>query len=86
MQIRFCKSNRFLLSHHNIDLVLPCLTALLEYFILCYIPTHVAMFKNPAPGQYSPEKAHPQGEAHAPCYSMSSRTRYRKSKLHIQHV
>ncbi|XP_065906296.1 ciliary microtubule associated protein 1A-like [Dysidea avara] len=37
-----------------------------------------SMFKNPAPGQYSPEKAHPQGEAHAPCYSMSSRTRYRK--------
>jgi len=35
-------------------------------------------FKTPAPGTYSPEKCHPQHEAHAPKYSFSSRTRYRK--------
>jgi hypothetical protein len=35
-------------------------------------------FKTPAPGTYSPEKVHPQGERHAPVYSMGHRTRYRK--------
>ena len=43
----------------------------------------IALFQNPAPGQYSPEKVHPQGEPHAPCYSMSSRTKYRKSELYV---
>ena len=38
-------------------------------------------FKTPSPGAYSPEKVHPQGERHAPAYSMGSRTRYRKSKF-----
>lgn len=37
-------------------------------------------FKTPAPGAYSPEKVHPQGERHAPVYSMGNRTRYRKRK------
>jgi len=37
-----------------------------------------ATFKTPAPGAYSPEKVHPQGERHAPAYSMGSRSRYRK--------
>ncbi|XP_062516960.1 ciliary microtubule associated protein 1A-like [Corticium candelabrum] len=36
-------------------------------------------FKTPAPGTYSPEKVHPQGERHAPNYSMGQRTRYRKA-------
>lgn len=35
-------------------------------------------FRTPAPGTYSPEKVHPQGERHAPVYSMAARTRYRK--------
>ena len=35
-------------------------------------------FKTPAPGTYSPEKVHPQGERHAPVYSMGQRSRYRK--------
>ena len=39
-------------------------------------------FKTPSPGDYNSEKAHPQGEKHAPAYSMGSRTRYRKSTLH----
>ena len=39
-----------------------------------------ATFKTPAPGAYSPEKVHPQGERHAPAYSMGSRSRYRKRK------
>lgn len=34
--------------------------------------------KTPCPGAYSPEKVHPQGERHAPAYSMAMRTRYRK--------
>ena len=38
-------------------------------------------FKTPSPGAYSPEKVHPQGEKHAPSYSMGQRTRYRKRKL-----
>lgn len=38
-------------------------------------------FKTPGPGTYRPEKVHPQGERHAPTYSMGSRTRYRKRKL-----
>ena len=38
-------------------------------------------FKTPAPGAYSPEKVHPQGERHAPAYSMAARTRFRKRKL-----
>lgn len=36
------------------------------------------IFKTPSPGAYSPEKVHPQGERHAPQYSMSNRTRYRR--------
>ena len=36
--------------------------------------------QTPAPGAYSPEKVHPQGERHAPAYSMAMRTRYRKRK------
>jgi hypothetical protein len=35
-------------------------------------------FKTPGPGSYKPEQAHPQGERHAPKYSMASRTRYRR--------
>jgi hypothetical protein len=35
-------------------------------------------FKTPGPGSYRPERAHPQGERHAPKYSMASRTRYRR--------
>ena len=35
-------------------------------------------FKTPGPGSYKPERAHPQGERHAPKYSMASRTRYRR--------
>ena len=35
-------------------------------------------FKTPAPGTYLNEKVFPQGEKHAPAYSMGSRTRYRK--------
>lgn len=35
-------------------------------------------FKTPAPGTYSPEKVHPQGERHAPVHSMGARTKYRK--------
>lgn len=35
-------------------------------------------FKTPGPGSYKPESAHPQGERHAPKYSMASRTRYRR--------
>jgi len=35
-------------------------------------------FVTPSPYAYSPEKVHPQGERHAPNYSMRARTRYRK--------
>lgn len=35
-------------------------------------------FNTPAPGTYSPEQVHPQGERHAPAHSMGSRTRYRQ--------
>ncbi|XP_002732801.1 ciliary microtubule associated protein 1A-like [Saccoglossus kowalevskii] len=35
-------------------------------------------FKTPCPRAYCPEKVHPQGERHAPSYSMGARTRYRK--------
>lgn len=35
-------------------------------------------FKTPGPGSYRPENTHPQGERHAPKYSMASRTRYRR--------
>jgi len=35
-------------------------------------------FKTPCPRAYCPEKVHPQGERHAPKYSMGARTRYRK--------
>ena len=41
---------------------------------------HSDAFKTPSPGAYSPEKVHPQGEKHAPIYSMGRRTGYRKSK------
>lgn len=37
-----------------------------------------APFKTPGPGTYSNERVHPQGERHAPRYSMAARTRYRK--------
>lgn len=45
------------------------------------------LFKTPGPGTYRNEKAHPQGEKHAPAYSMGSRTRYRKRESHcvVQH-
>lgn len=45
------------------------------------------LFKTPGPGTYRNEKVHPQGEKHAPAYSMGSRTRYRKRKSHcvVQH-
>ena len=39
------------------------------------------LVQTPAPGAYSPEKVHPQGERHAPAYSMAMRTRYRKRML-----
>lgn len=35
-------------------------------------------FKVPSPGLYSPEKVHPQGERHAPQYSISARTKMRR--------
>jgi hypothetical protein len=35
-------------------------------------------FITPSPYAYSPEKVHPQGERHAPAYSMGARTRFRK--------
>ncbi|XP_071486674.1 ciliary microtubule associated protein 1A-like [Diadema antillarum] len=35
-------------------------------------------FITPSPYAYSPEKVHPQGERHAPVYSMGARTRFRK--------
>lgn len=35
-------------------------------------------FVTPSPYAYSPEKVHPQGERHAPAYSMGARTRFRK--------
>ena len=35
-------------------------------------------FNSPSPGAYYPEQVHPQGEKHAPVYSMGARTRYRK--------
>ena len=41
------------------------------------------VFKTPSPGAYYPEKVHPQGEKHAPAYSMSARTRNPKSKCII---
>ena len=37
-----------------------------------------AKFKTPSPGTYTPEKVHPQGERHAPIFSMGTRTRRRK--------
>ena len=38
----------------------------------------VDIFNAPSPGAYYPERVHPQGERHAPKYSMGARTRYRK--------
>jgi len=38
----------------------------------------LSTFKTPAPSQYTHEKVHPPNEAHAPVYSMGSRTRFRK--------
>ncbi|KAK3096649.1 hypothetical protein FSP39_002067 [Pinctada imbricata] len=35
-------------------------------------------FKSPSATRYFPEKVHPQGEKHAPKYSISARTRYRR--------
>jgi len=49
-----------------------------SHFFVCLPP--LVTFKTPAPGAYSPEKVHPQGERHAPVYSMGNRTRYRKRK------
>lgn len=40
-------------------------------------PRNPNVFKTPGPGNYQNEKVHPQGERHAPKYSMGSRTRYR---------
>ena len=37
-----------------------------------------AKFKTPSPGAYYPEAVHPQGERHAPRYSIGFRSRYRK--------
>lgn len=36
------------------------------------------IFKPPGPGTYDNHKVHPQGERHAPKYSMGARTRFRK--------
>ncbi|XP_064407454.1 ciliary microtubule associated protein 1A-like [Halichondria panicea] len=41
-------------------------------------PKNARTFKTPCPGAYRPEQAHPQGEKHAPVYSMGGRSRYRK--------
>lgn len=41
------------------------------------------MFKTPSPGAYYPEKVHPQGEKHAPAYSMSARTKNPKSEYDV---
>lgn len=53
---------------------------LMDYFTLFCLFASIVTFKTPAPGAYSPEKVHPQGERHAPVYSMGNRTRYRKRK------
>lgn len=45
--------------------------------LLCY----PEVFKTPAPGAYYPEQVHPQGEIHAPAYSMSARTKNSRSEL-----
>ena len=37
-----------------------------------------ASFLTPSPGAYKPERVHPQGERHAPVFSMATRTRIRK--------
>jgi len=39
----------------------------------------VSAFKTPGPGRYNNQTCHPQGERHAPKYSMGSRTKYRRS-------
>ena len=36
------------------------------------------IFRPPGPGTYDNHRVHPQGERHAPKYSMAERTRYRK--------
>lgn len=41
-------------------------------------PVDLKPFSTPSPYAYSPEKCHPQGEKHAPVYSMGSRTKLRK--------
>lgn len=41
-------------------------------------PKDLKPFSTPSPYAYSPEKCHPQGEKHAPVYSMGSRTKLRK--------
>ena len=43
-------------------------------------------FKTPAPGSYSPEKVHPQGERYAPAWSCGARTRYRKRKWALRYT
>ena len=53
-----------------------CLHSLTSF--LCSLS--LVSFKTPAPGAYSPEKVHPQGERYAPAWSCGSRTRYRKRK------
>ena len=51
------------------------------YIYIYNIHSHfIDSFKTPSPGAYNPEKVHPQGEKHAPNYSMGARTHYRKSK------
>ncbi|XP_072038708.1 ciliary microtubule associated protein 1B-like [Amphiura filiformis] len=42
-------------------------------------PKDLQPFNTPSPYAYSPEKCHPQGEKHAPKYSMGARTRLRKN-------
>ena len=48
----------------------------LRILFLSYI--FIASFKTPSPRAYYPEKVHPQGERHAPKYSIGFRSRNRK--------
>jgi len=48
--------------------------------------SYIDPFKTPGPGSYAPEKTHPPNEKHAPVYSMSARTRYRKRENLIYKV
>ena len=55
-------------------------TSLSSYYAIQKISVNMTSdtFKSPSPTKYSPEKVHPQGEKHAPKYSISARTRYRR--------